>query len=104
MSDEKSDTLSNLAHEERRFEPPADLADQANATAALYDEAKADRLGFWEKQADRISWGQKWDRVLDWDHPPFAKRFVGRTPHAASNRLPRPRAAATRPQTAPPSG
>ncbi|MEP6815731.1 MAG: AMP-binding protein, partial [Marmoricola sp.] len=85
MSDEKSETLSNLAHEERRFEPPADLADQANATAALYDEAKADRLGFWEKQADRISWGQKWDRVLDWDNPPFAKWFVGGTLNAAYN-------------------
>jgi acetyl-CoA synthetase len=85
VSDEKSETLSNLSHEERRFEPPTELADNANATADLYDEAKADRLAFWEKQADRISWGKKWDQVLDWDNPPFAKWFVGGTLNASYN-------------------
>ncbi|MCW2857171.1 MAG: acetyl-CoA synthetase, partial [Marmoricola sp.] len=49
-------TLSSLSTEERRFEPPAGLAAQANLTAASYEEATADRLGFWEKQADRLTW------------------------------------------------
>jgi len=80
-----SETLANLSHEERRFEPPDDLAKHANVTADWYDEAADDRLAFWEKQAERLSWDQKWDRVLDWDDPPFAKWFVGGTLNAAYN-------------------
>ena len=86
MSNENSnETLANLSHEERRFEPPADLVKNANVTAEWYDEAASDRLAFWEKQAERISWEQKWDRVLDWDDPPFAKWYVGGTLNAAYN-------------------
>ena len=33
------DALANLSHEERRFEPPADLAANANVKADAYDEA-----------------------------------------------------------------
>jgi acetyl-CoA synthetase len=72
-----SETLANLLREERKFEPPADLAAHANVTAAAYDEAAADRLGFWEKQARRLSWSKPWDSVLDWSNPPYAKWFVG---------------------------
>ena len=82
MSDE---TLSNLSHEERRFEPPTELAANANVTADWYDEAKDDRLAFWAKQAERLDWEQRWDTVLDWDDPPFAKWFVGGTLNAAYN-------------------
>jgi acetyl-CoA synthetase len=72
-----SETLENLLREERKFEPPADLAGHANVTAAAYAEANADRLGFWETQARRLSWSKPWDTVLDWSRPPFAKWFVG---------------------------
>ena len=82
MSDE---TLANLSHEERRFEPPADFAKQANLTEDAYDEAEKDRLAFWEKQAERLDWDTKWDQVLDWDDPPFAKWFVGGKINAAYN-------------------
>ena len=82
MSDE---TLANLAHEERRFEPSEEFAKQANLTEDAYDEAEKDRLGFWEKQADRLDWETRWDRVLDWDNPPFAKWFVGGRINAAWN-------------------
>jgi acetyl-CoA synthetase len=82
VSDE---TLSNLLHEERRFEPPAALAADANLKAESYDRASADRLAFWEEQAERLDWAQKWDRVLDWDNPPFAKWFVGGRLNAAYN-------------------
>jgi acetyl-CoA synthetase len=78
-------TLSNLMHENRRFEPPADLAANANVKADAYDEADADRLAFWEKAAERLSWDTKWDRVLDWDNAPFAKWFVGGKINAAYN-------------------
>ena len=80
-----NETLSNLLHENRRFEPPADLAANANVKADAYDEADADRLAFWAKAAERLSWDTKWDQVLDWDNAPFAKWFVGGKINAAYN-------------------
>ncbi|CAN5536577.1 acetate--CoA ligase [soil metagenome] len=75
--------LSNLLHENRRFEPPSDLAEHANVTAAEY-EAAADPLAYWARQADRLDWATRWDTVLEWD-PPFAKWFVGGRLNAAYN-------------------
>jgi len=83
--DVSDETLSNLMREERRFEPPAELAADANVKADTYQDAAADRVAFWEKQADRLDWTQRWDRVLDWDDPPFAKWFVGGKLNAAYN-------------------
>jgi acetyl-CoA synthetase len=84
-TDVSDETLSNLMHEDRRFEPPADLAANANVKAEVYAEADADRLAFWEKAAERLSWETRWDRVLDWDDAPFAKWFVGGKINAAYN-------------------
>ncbi|MDP9408656.1 MAG: acetate--CoA ligase [Actinomycetota bacterium] len=70
--------------ENRRFDPPAELAASANVTAETYEEAAADRLGFWEKQARRLEWGQEWSEPLDWQ-PPFAKWFVGGKLNVAVN-------------------
>jgi acetyl-CoA synthetase len=81
--------LENLSQEDRRFEPPADLAANANLKAEAYDRAKADRLGFWAEQAERLTWSQKWDEVLDWSNAPFAKWFVGGRLNAAYNCLDR---------------
>jgi acetyl-CoA synthetase len=81
--------LENLSREERRFEPPADLAANANVKAEAYDRAAADRLGFWAEQAERLTWATKWDEVLDWSDPPFAKWFVGGKLNAAYNCLDR---------------
>ena len=78
-------TLANLLKEDRRFEPPAELAANANLTEEAYARADADPEAFWAEQAERLSWDQKWDRVLDWDNPPFAKWFVGGTLNAAYN-------------------
>jgi acetyl-CoA synthetase len=78
-------TLSNLLHENRRFEPPAELAKSANLTAEAYERADADPLAFWSEQAERLSWDKKWDRVLDWDNPPFSKWYVGGRLNAAYN-------------------
>ena len=82
MSEE---TLTNLAREERTFEPPADLAASANVTAEAYDAADGDREVFWAEAAERLSWDTIWERVLDWDDPPFAKWFVGGRLNAAYN-------------------
>ena len=79
------ETLSNLLQESRRFAPPAELAAAANVTEAAYGEADADRLAFWEKQAGRLHWTKKWDTVLDWTNPPFAKWFVGGELNVAYN-------------------
>ncbi|MDP9445293.1 MAG: acetate--CoA ligase [Actinomycetota bacterium] len=78
-------TLSNLLHENRRFEPPPELAAAANLTAEAYARADADRLGFWAEQALRLTWARPWDQVLDWSNPPFAKWFVGGRLNAAYN-------------------
>jgi acetyl-CoA synthetase len=77
-------TLSNLLKENRRFEPPQELAEAANVKADTYEAAKADRLAFWAEQAERLTWATKWDTVLDWQAP-FAKWFVGGTLNAAYN-------------------
>jgi len=80
-----TETLSNLLQESRRFAPPAELAAAANVTEAAYGEAAADRLAFWEKQAERLHWHAKWDTVLDWSTPPFAKWFTGGQLNVAYN-------------------
>jgi acetyl-CoA synthetase len=80
-----TETLSNLLQENRRFAPPAELAAAANVTEAAYGEASADRLAFWAKQADRLHWHTKWDNVLDWTNPPFAKWFTGGQLNVAYN-------------------
>ena len=77
--------LSNLMHEERRFDPPPELAAEANLTVEAYEEAAADRLAFWAKQAERLSWAEPFTDVLDWSDPPFAKWYVGGRLNAAYN-------------------
>jgi acetyl-CoA synthetase len=84
-----SETLENLLQETRRFDPPGDLAADANVKADAYERASADRLDFWAEQAGRLSWTKQWDEVLDWSNPPFAKWFVGGTLNVAYNCLDR---------------
>lgn len=71
-----NESLANLLKEERRFAPPAALAEQANVTAEVYERARADRLGFWAEQARRLSWQTEPTETLDWSNPPFAKWFA----------------------------
>ncbi|SDN52211.1 acetate--CoA ligase [Geodermatophilus sp. DSM 45219] len=71
--------------EGRRFPAPEQLAAQANVGPDVYERAGQDRLGFWAEQADRLTWAQKWDEVLDWSNPPFAKWFVGGKLNVAYN-------------------
>ncbi|MEW2386658.1 acetate--CoA ligase [Micromonospora sp. NPDC047707] len=84
-----SEALANLLNETRQFPPPAELAANANVTAEAYGEADADRLAFWAMQADRLTWAKRWDEVLDWSKPPFAKWFVGGRLNVAYNCLDR---------------
>ena len=84
-----SETLENLLKETRQFQPPAELANNANVTAEAYEEAARDRLGFWDRQARRLDWAKDWDQVLDWSNPPFARWFVGGQLNVAYNCLDR---------------
>jgi len=89
VSSTPQETLANLLSEDRTFPPSAAFAAQANVTAAAYEEAAADRLAFWERQARRLDWSKDWDRVLDWENPPFAKWFTGGELNVAANCLDR---------------
>jgi acetyl-CoA synthetase len=80
-----NDAISNLSHEDRVFEPPADIAANANLKADAYEAASADRLGFWAEQANRLAWETPFGEVLDWSNAPFAKWFVGGRLNVAYN-------------------
>ncbi|WP_130387193.1 acetate--CoA ligase [Kribbella sp. VKM Ac-2569] len=72
-------------HEERRFEPPAELAANANLKADAYDQAAADFEGFWAEQAKRLTWATEPTETLDWSNPPFAKWYADGKLNAAYN-------------------
>jgi acetyl-CoA synthetase len=80
--------LDALLHENRRFDPPEELAREANAQPALYDEATADREAFWARQAQWLRWESPWSTVLEWQAP-FAKWFVGGRLNACVNAVDR---------------
>ena len=81
-------TLDALLQESRRFEPPEDLAHNANAQASIYEDASRDRLAFWGEQARGLLWDSPWTTTLEWT-PPFAKWFVGGTINACVNAVDR---------------
>jgi acetyl-CoA synthetase len=64
--------------EQESFPPPDAFREAAvYSDPAIYDRAEADPEGFWAEQAEALHWFRKWDQVLDWSDPPFAKWFVG---------------------------
>jgi acetyl-CoA synthetase len=73
------------------YAPNADFVANANIKGmegyrALYDAAAQDPEKFWGELAEReLDWFTKWDRVLDWSNPPFAKWFTGATTNVAYN-------------------
>src|SRR5689334_1422742 len=72
--------------DKERFAPPEGFRDQAVVSDdSIYQRAEEDYEGFWAEQAEALHWHKKWDRVLDWDNPPFAKWFVGGELNVAYN-------------------
>src|SRR5919199_168921 len=58
------------------FDPPGEFAQRANVTdCSDFERAESDPEGYWAEQAEQLHWDQKWDQVLDWSNPPFAKWF-----------------------------
>src|SRR5215213_5614504 len=76
--------------EVEKFESPDEFKSKALVNdASVYEEANADIEAWWAKQAEELHWFEKWDQVLDWSKPPFAKWFVGGKLNVAYNCLDR---------------
>ncbi len=75
-------TIESILNEKRLFQPPAELAAQAQFKSfgdyeQLYAKAKADPAAFWAELAQQeLDWFEPWKTVLDWQ-PPTAKWFTG---------------------------
>jgi len=82
--------LENLLAEDRRFPPPPELAENANARAELYAWAASDRLGFWAEQARAlVSWETPFTQTLDWSQAPVARWFADGRLNACYNAVDR---------------
>src|SRR6187455_1437764 len=78
------DQLEELLDQET-FPPPDGFKEQAVVSDdAIYEQAE-DYEAFWAERAEALHWDTKWDQVLDWSNPPFAKWFVGGKLNVAFN-------------------
>ncbi|HEX2612031.1 MAG TPA: acetate--CoA ligase, partial [Fibrobacteria bacterium] len=89
-----SQNIESVLRENRTFPPPADFAKRAAVGSfaeyeALHKRSVEQPEAFWAEQAESLDWFRKWDRVLDWSNPPFAKWFEGGTLNASFNCLDR---------------
>ncbi len=75
-------TIKTLFLEERRFPPPPDFAQQANAGPELYER---DIDEFWEAHGrERVSWSEPFGSLVEWD-PPYARWYLGGKLNVAYN-------------------
>jgi acetyl-CoA synthetase len=66
--------IETILTEERRYPPPPDFAEQANAKADIYER---DWQEFWETEArERISWFEPFTKLYEWELP-YAKWYLG---------------------------
>ena len=71
-----SEKIENLLGENRTFDPPSSIVENANATKEWFDLAEQDRLAFWQKQAlERITWYKEPTEILDDSNAPFYQWF-----------------------------
>ncbi|MBY0270929.1 MAG: propionate--CoA ligase [Burkholderiales bacterium] len=59
------------------------------AYAELHRRSITDRESFWTEEARRIHWQRRFDQVLDYSRPPFARWFVGGLTNLCHNALDR---------------
>jgi acetyl-CoA synthetase len=88
MADETKTLEARLEEllDQDTFDPPEAFREHALISdPAIYDEAERDFEGFWAQQAEELHWHRKWDRVLDWSNPPFARWFDGGQLNVAYN-------------------
>ena len=65
-----------------------------------YARWRRDPEAFWAGAAEEIDWFRRWDRVLDYDRPPFARWFVGAETNTCFNAVDRHVAAGNGERTA----
>ena len=71
-----SEKIENLLGEDRTFDPPLSIVENANATKEWFDLAEEDRLAYWQKQAlERITWYKEPTEILDDSNAPFYQWF-----------------------------
>ncbi len=71
-----SEKIENLLGENRTFDPPLSIVENANATKEWFDLAEEDRLSYWQKQAlERITWYKEPTEILDDSNAPFYQWF-----------------------------
>src|SRR4051812_30659303 len=71
--------------DQERFPPPDGFKDQAVVSDDGIYEQGENYEDFWAQRAETLHWETKWDQVLDWSNPPFAKWFVGGKLNVAYN-------------------
>ena len=68
----ESKGFTSVMEENRVFEPPRELSEQAYIKSLdeyrkMYQRSVEDMEGFWAELAEQLDWTRKWDRVLDYD-------------------------------------
>ncbi len=86
--------ITSVLQEGRVFPPPPTFVANAHvkgeeALQTLEHEAQENPERFWARAAEDVHWFKRWDRVLDWDNPPFAKWFAGGRTNVSYNCLDR---------------
>ena len=76
--------IDTLFLEERRYPPPSEFAQQANANLAIDDEGFE---AFWEREGrERVDWFEPFTTLFEWE-PPYAKWYLGGKLNVAWNCL-----------------
>ena len=89
-----TDEITSILQEGRVFAPAEAFTRRAwikgaDAFDGLAMEARETPDEYWEQAAVLVHWFKHWDRVLDWDNPPFARWFVGAKTNVSYNCLDR---------------
>jgi acetyl-CoA synthetase len=89
-----SGNIESVLNETRKFPPPEAFARQASISSwaqyqAMHKESVENPEKFWGEVAGNLHWFKKWDRVRNWDNPPFAKWFEGGKTNLSYNCLDR---------------
>jgi len=89
-----SQNIDSVLNETRKFPPPPDFTAKALLSSTeeyrkLYRQSLENPDTFWAGVASELHWFRAWDRVLNWETPPFAKWFEGGKTNLAYNCLDR---------------
>ncbi|MDB5106796.1 MAG: acsA [Fibrobacteres bacterium] len=89
-----SGNIESTLNETRKFPPPEAFSKKASISTwaqyqAMHEESVTNPEKFWGDVAGDLHWFKKWDRVRNWDNPPFAKWFEGGKTNISYNCLDR---------------